>query len=390
MFSVTGHAQGSGAAKSSTRSAPVITAITPGIVVASGGVDGDDLARARPGCGRARMCSGAGNDEVVDEARLAGEQRRVLLAEGALARGRRAGSVTAVMRDSRRRRLGRREHGLHDVVVAGAAAEVAFEAEADVALGRVRVLLEERDRRHDHARPCRSRTAGRAARGTPAAPDGTRRRWRGPRSCVTDGAVGLRGEHRARLHGLAVDEHGARAARRRVASDLGAGERRTPPGGTARATCAASTSWSCARGRSPSCRSACVPPRVRIASKPRADPVVRPDAASRNDRSAAHVRTGGRDRDAYQATLLALHRAIGSRPSPGARPRCCGSSRRARPSPRAATRSPPSRRSAPTARRRSPRRRRATRSGPAARSSSSRPSPRVLMTTVTVVVDTDT
>ena len=37
-------------------------------------------------------------------------------------------------------------------------------------------------------------------------------------------AVGLGREHRARLHRLAVDEHRARAAPRRVAPDLGAGE----------------------------------------------------------------------------------------------------------------------------------------------------------------------
>src|SRR5262245_64086596 len=40
--------------------------------------------------------------------------------------------------------------GLHDVVVTGAAAEVALEAVADVLLGRPRVLVQEADRRHDH------------------------------------------------------------------------------------------------------------------------------------------------------------------------------------------------------------------------------------------------
>ena len=38
------------------------------------------------------------------------------------------------------------------------------------------------------------------------------------------GAVGLHGEHGAALHGLAVEVQGARAARRRVAADVGAGE----------------------------------------------------------------------------------------------------------------------------------------------------------------------
>ena len=41
---------------------------------------------------------------------------------------------------------------------------------------------------------------------------------------VTARAVGLGGEHRARLHRLAVEQHGARAARRGVAADVGAGE----------------------------------------------------------------------------------------------------------------------------------------------------------------------
>ena len=41
---------------------------------------------------------------------------------------------------------------------------------------------------------------------------------------VIVGAVGLDGEHRAALHRLAVDVDGARAARRRVAADVRAGE----------------------------------------------------------------------------------------------------------------------------------------------------------------------
>ena len=44
-------------------------------------------------------------------------------------------------------------------------------------------------------------------------------------SIVSDvGAVGLDGEHRAALHRLAVDVDRARAARRRVAADVGAGQ----------------------------------------------------------------------------------------------------------------------------------------------------------------------
>src|SRR5439155_12827709 len=48
-------------------------------------------------------------------------------------------------------RAGRGEDGLDDVVVAGAAAQVPLEALADVGLGRVGVLLQERHRRHHHA-----------------------------------------------------------------------------------------------------------------------------------------------------------------------------------------------------------------------------------------------
>jgi hypothetical protein len=51
--------------------------------------------------------------------------------------------------------------------------------------------------------------------------------------CVTVGqpldgghllAVGLDGQHRARLHRLTVEVDGARPARRRVAADVGAGQ----------------------------------------------------------------------------------------------------------------------------------------------------------------------
>src|SRR5207342_3862962 len=48
--------------------------------------------------------------------------------------------------------LRRGQHREHDVVVAGAAAEVPLQADAHLLLGRVRVLLEEADRGHHHAR----------------------------------------------------------------------------------------------------------------------------------------------------------------------------------------------------------------------------------------------
>src|SRR5262245_5017085 len=51
----------------------------------------------------------------------------------------------------RRWLLRRRLHLVHDVLVAGAAAEVALEAVADLVVGRIRVRLENRARGHDHA-----------------------------------------------------------------------------------------------------------------------------------------------------------------------------------------------------------------------------------------------
>ncbi len=39
------------------------------------------------------------------------------------------------------------------------------------------------------------------------------------------GAIGLDGEHRARLHGLAIHDHRARTAMRCIAADVGASQR---------------------------------------------------------------------------------------------------------------------------------------------------------------------
>ena len=43
-------------------------------------------------------------------------------------------------------------HRAHDILVAGAAAEVALKAMADLIIARVGVLLQQVDSRHDHAR----------------------------------------------------------------------------------------------------------------------------------------------------------------------------------------------------------------------------------------------
>src|SRR4051812_23169531 len=60
-----------------------------------------------------------------------------------------AGSVTAISPPLRARHG---LHGLDDVVVAGAAAEIALETMADLIVRRARMLLQEARRRHDHPR----------------------------------------------------------------------------------------------------------------------------------------------------------------------------------------------------------------------------------------------
>ena len=60
-------------------------------------------------------------------------------------------------------------HRADDLVVAGAAAEVAGQPVAHLGLGRVRVLVEQRLGRDQEARACRCRTAARRSRGTSAA-----------------------------------------------------------------------------------------------------------------------------------------------------------------------------------------------------------------------------
>ena len=60
--------------------------------------------------------------------------------------------VSVRRRDSRLHRLRGALHGAHDVLVAGAPAEVALDALADLVLVRVRVVAEQVDGLHDHSR----------------------------------------------------------------------------------------------------------------------------------------------------------------------------------------------------------------------------------------------
>ena len=114
-------------------------------------------------------------------------------------------------------------NGVDDVLVAGAAAEIAGDALAYLALRRRRVVLQQRHRRHDHPR--------RAVAALEAVlfPEAVLQRMqvavrREPLDRRDRRAVGLDREDRARLRAAAVDEDGAGSALAGVAPDVRAGQ----------------------------------------------------------------------------------------------------------------------------------------------------------------------
>src|SRR5438093_4305625 len=129
---------------------------------------------------------------------------------------------------SRRHLLGSPLDGLDDVVVAGAAAEVAFQPVADLGLRRPRRALEELGGRHDHAR--RAEPALQAVLFPEAFLDRMQLAVLGH---ALDGlhlrARALDGQERTGLLRLPVDVHGAGAALAGVAAHMGAGEPRQLP-----------------------------------------------------------------------------------------------------------------------------------------------------------------
>ena len=111
----------------------------------------------------------------------------------------------------------------HDVVIAGAAAEIAFEILADLALGRIGVVLHQIERAHDHA--------GRAEPALQGMIVAERLLHRMQGVAVRDGldgqhraAFGLHRQQGASLDGLAVDMDDAGAALAGVAADMRAGQ----------------------------------------------------------------------------------------------------------------------------------------------------------------------
>src|SRR5207248_7983587 len=114
---------------------------------------------------------------------------------------------------------------LDDVVVAGAAAEVALEPHADLLLRRVGVALEQLLGRHDHAG--RAEPALEAMLVPEGLLQGMERRSLGEALDGRDlGPVRLHREHRAGLHAVAVELDGARPAIAGVATHVRPGEPR--------------------------------------------------------------------------------------------------------------------------------------------------------------------
>ena len=114
---------------------------------------------------------------------------------------------------------------LDDVVVAGAAAEIAFQALADLLLGQaLRMRVHQVDRAHHHARRAEA-ALQRVMLAEHLLHRVQRAVGRGEALDRGDAAaVGLQRQHGAGLHRDAVDMHDAGAALAGVAADMGAGQ----------------------------------------------------------------------------------------------------------------------------------------------------------------------
>ena len=118
------------------------------------------------------------------------------------------------------------DHGadrLDDVLVAGAAAQIARQAFADLVVGRERIFLDQIGRGHQHARRAEA-----ALQGVMLVERLLQRVQLPMRAEALDrldaAAVGLHREHQAGAHAVAVDQHRAGAAHAVLAADMGAGQ----------------------------------------------------------------------------------------------------------------------------------------------------------------------
>ena len=115
--------------------------------------------------------------------------------------------------------------GFHDVVIAGAAAQIAFQPVADFVLAQtLRVLLHQVHGAHHHAR--RAETALQGVMFAEHLLHRVQRAIGGGQAFNGGdfGAIGLHGQHGAGFHRIAVNMHHAGAALAGVATHMGAGQ----------------------------------------------------------------------------------------------------------------------------------------------------------------------
>jgi hypothetical protein len=174
------------------------------------GRDVEERGAGRGIAGRARDHVGAARDRAQLARALDQDLERLLERAGTEVAGR--GGLGGDARRRRRPRARGLDHGREDLLIPGAAAEVPGQGAADVVeLGRRRGLREEGLRAQDHSRHARAALDG--ALGDEGL---LQRMERVPGGEAFDRLhrrpVRLVREHEAGVHGLAVHEHGARAA----------------------------------------------------------------------------------------------------------------------------------------------------------------------------------
>ena len=155
--------------------------------------------------------------DIVDEQRLPGQQPLVLVALDRRAeKSRRHGSSP--------HRLGRRHHGIDDILIAGAAAEIAGQRLAHLVFGWRGVFAQEG--RHGHQDARRAVAALQAVMLVHRLLE--RMQLAGTGCEPLDGpefmAIGLHREHQAGTHRRAIEQDRAGAANAVFAADMGAGK----------------------------------------------------------------------------------------------------------------------------------------------------------------------
>ena len=131
-------------------SLPVKTATTPGSSERGLGVDAENVG------GRVRAAHNAcevhaGQLDVVDVRCRAGDQPRIFLAPDPLTDQAWQAERLWLPSLAPPRSLGGCAHGIHDVLIAGAAAQITFEPVPDLFFRRRRITVEQMSGRHDHA-----------------------------------------------------------------------------------------------------------------------------------------------------------------------------------------------------------------------------------------------